>query len=190
MRMIRLVHGERREVTAGLESLLGQLVAAPGRWIFIIEDARTPVHYIQFLCYEDGSLLAEVTSNIFLDQLQDTRHRWDEPQKELAGLGWQPPAPTWKPNWTDIWPVFSPPVDVVAARARRTLAEVFGLSGDDAVVVKMFSSPNRGGTPASEVVGRELERDVRTTQSCLPAAQEVKSLRRTTTDSSHWTSTS
>ena len=36
--------------------------------------------------------------------------------------------------------------------ARRTLREVFGLSDDDAVVVKIFSSPNRGKTPASEVV--------------------------------------
>jgi hypothetical protein len=37
-------------------------------------------------------------------------------------------------------------VDVVAARARKTLPEVFGLSGDDAVVVKMFSSESRKDT--------------------------------------------
>ena len=142
-----------REVAAGLEGLLGRLVAAPGRWIFIIEDARTPCHYIQILAYEDGSLLAEVVSNYFIDQLEDTSHRWDEGQeKKLAALGWERPAPTWKPNWTDIWPVYAPPVDVIAARARRTLHEVFGLRDDDAVVVKMFSSANRGGTPASEVV--------------------------------------
>lgn len=142
-----------REVGAGLEDLLRQLTQAPGRWIFVIRDARTPAHYIQFLSYEDGSFLAEVVSNYFLDQLQDTRPRWDEAQeKKLAALGWQAPAPTWLPNWTEIWPVYAPKVDVVAARARRTLAEVFGLSDDDAVVVRMFSSPNRGKTPASEVV--------------------------------------
>ncbi len=106
-----------REVGAGLEDLLRQLTQAPGRWIFVIRDARTPAHYIQFLSYEDGSFLAEVVSNYFLDQLQDTRPRWDEAQeKKLAALGWQAPAPTWLPNWTEIWPVYAPKVDVVAAR--------------------------------------------------------------------------
>ncbi len=151
-----------REVTAGLESLLGQLTAAPGRWILIIEDARTPCHYWQVIAYEDGSLLAEVTSNYFLDQLTDTSHRWDAAQEEkLAALGWESPAPTWKPNWTDLWPTYTPPVGVVASRALRTLREVFGLSGDDAVVVKMFSSPNRGGTPASELVPDDVENEDR-----------------------------
>ncbi len=108
---------------------------------------------MQFLCYEDGSLLAEVVSNYFIDQLQDMRPRWAEAQEEkLTGLGWEPPAPSWIPNWVGIWPVYDPPVDVVAGRARRTLSEVFGLNDDDAVVVKLFSSANRGRTPASEVV--------------------------------------
>jgi hypothetical protein len=116
-----------REVAACLEGLLARLTAAPGRWIFIIEDAQTPSHYMQFLAYEDGSLLCEVASNYFLDQCEDGRYRWDEVQeKKLASIGWQPPEPTWKPNWTDIWPVFSPPVDAVAARARRTFERCSG----------------------------------------------------------------
>lgn len=71
-----------RAVDAGLESLLGQLTAAPGRWIFIIEDARTPCHYLQAVAYEDGSLLSEVTSNYFLDPLRDTSHRWEEARED------------------------------------------------------------------------------------------------------------
>jgi hypothetical protein len=54
---------------------------------------------VQFLCYEDGSLLAEVVSNCFLDQVQDGGLRWEEVQeKKLASLEWEPPATSWKPN--------------------------------------------------------------------------------------------
>ncbi len=40
-----------REVTAGLESLLGQLTAAPGRWIFVTKDApnTVPLHAVPLL---------------------------------------------------------------------------------------------------------------------------------------------
>jgi hypothetical protein len=41
---------------------------------------------------------------------------------------------------------------MVAVRALRTLREVFELSDKDTVLLKLFGSPIRGGTPASEVV--------------------------------------
>jgi hypothetical protein len=140
------------EVAAGLEHLLGQLTAAPGRWILIINDAQRPSRFVQFLSHEDGSLISEATSNFFLDAYPDRRLSWTKAQeKNLAALGWESPEPPGRPNWVEVWPVFSPPVDLVATRALRTLREVFELGDDDTVLVKMFSSPNRGGTPASEV---------------------------------------
>jgi hypothetical protein len=142
------------EVAACLEDLLGQLTASPGRWILVIKGAQVPIRYLQFLSYEDGSLVCEVTSNYFLDACNDRLHSWNEVQNEkLASVGWEPPEPPDRPNWIGVWPDYSPPVDVVVARALRTLREVFGLTeDDDAVVLKLFSSPRRGRTPASEVL--------------------------------------
>lgn len=149
-----------REVAAGLEVLLARLTAAPGRWIFAIEDARRPSRYVQFLCHEDGSLICEVASNYYLDQYLDGIQSWTEAQKEKLGpLGWVAPPPDGSPNWSVVYPTFSPPVAEAAKRATRTLREVFDLADGDELLLKLFSSPNRGRTPASEVV-RDAERPV------------------------------
>lgn len=142
-----------REVARDLEGLLARLTAAPGRWILVIEDARITSRYLQCLSYEDGSLVCEVASNHYLRD----DHRWTGADSEkLSSLGWRPPKPPDRPNWIGVWPDLSPPVDLVAALSLRTLREVFRLGEDDKVVVRMFSSPNRGGTPASEVVPTEV----------------------------------
>jgi hypothetical protein len=144
-------------VATGLESLLGQLTAAPGRWIVVLKDANRPSRIIQFLAYEDGSLVAEVTSKTFLRG----RDKWTKRQEEaIAVLGWEPPKPPKRPNWIGIWPTFSPPLDEVVERTLQTLRGVFGLGDDDPVIVKMFSSPLRDNTPASEVVEEVEASDV------------------------------
>ena len=63
---------------------------------------------MQFLAYEDGSLICEVASNFFLDERCDGRHGWTAKQQEkLTALAWKPPEPPGRPNWSDVWPVDS-----------------------------------------------------------------------------------
>ena len=60
------------EVKRGLTSVLHRLLLDPGRWILIIEDAQN--RYVQFLAFEDGSLVAETVSNLYLSDAK----RWTE----------------------------------------------------------------------------------------------------------------
>jgi hypothetical protein len=132
------------EFSEGLESLLGTLCERPGRWILICEAG--PSRYWQALCFEDGSLVAEVASN-----------RWREPddqmtpgdEDQLRALGWDDPQPPGRPNWTRVESTTSPDVTGVALQAVETLVGVLGAWEGEKVVVKLFSSPNRGDTPAS-----------------------------------------
>jgi hypothetical protein len=88
-----------REAGAGLENLLSQLTSAPGRWIFVINDAQRPSRYVQFLCHEDASLISEVTSNFFLDAYPDRLHSWNtEQEKKLAAFGWESPQTAGTPE--------------------------------------------------------------------------------------------
>ena len=60
------------ELDAHLEELLYRLVFGPGRWVLIVED--TLRRYVQVLPFEDGSLVAEVASNNYLEDDQ----RWGD----------------------------------------------------------------------------------------------------------------
>ena len=72
------------EIEHGLTSVLQKLAFDPGRWILIIEDGRNTKRYLQFLAYEDGSLVAETVSNHYLD----AKDRWTpEGEATLQGLG-------------------------------------------------------------------------------------------------------
>jgi hypothetical protein len=132
------------EFSEGLEDLLGSLCRRPGRWILIAEAG--PYRYWQALCFEDGSLVAEVGSN-----------HWCEPHDQMTPddevrlriLGWDDPVPPGRPNWTRVEFTTSPDVAAVALQAVETLGGVLGAGGGEKVVVKLFSSPNRGDTPAS-----------------------------------------
>jgi hypothetical protein len=133
------------DVDAELETLLARLTATPGRWILVINDASRPCRYVQFLAYEDASMISEVASNYYLDECCDGRHGWTvKQQRTLTALGWQRPDPPGRPNWTDVWPVYSPPVGIVADRALRTFRGVFQLRADDTVDVKLFSFSEPG----------------------------------------------
>ena len=132
----------------GLESLLGGLCPRPGRWILIVEDDARRAHFWQALCFEDGSLVAEVVSDFYLEG----DDRWTPDQAEqLAALGWDAPDPPRRTNWIVVEPTTSPPVAQVATRAVATLREVFGLGDGDELFVKLFGSPIRGDTPAGPV---------------------------------------
>ena len=74
----------------GLEDLLVRLCRCPGRWILICEDAAHPNRFWQALAYEDGSLIAEVVGNYYLEG--DDRLTFEQ-EAELVRLGWQAPDP-------------------------------------------------------------------------------------------------
>jgi hypothetical protein len=120
-------------------------------WIMILEHTASFNRYVQLIAFEDGSLMAEAASNINLVPAE----QWDAEQEELlARIGWHPPevgVEDGDPNWWVWFPVTTPPTREVARMLLCTLRTVFGLRGRDLLTVKMFSSPKRGRTPASEV---------------------------------------
>jgi hypothetical protein len=134
-----------------LPELLGRLSSDPGRWILIAEDTASWNRYVQAILFEDGSVMAEVVSNINLRP----EEQWDaEHEGLLARIGWNPPevgVENGDPNWWVWLPTMSPPVEEVTRMLLCTLRTVFGLRGRDQLTVKMFSSPMRGRTPASAV---------------------------------------
>src|ERR1019366_6845505 len=100
------------------------LCTRPGRWILIVEDERRPHRYWQALAFEDGSLVAEVVSNFYLD----SDHHWSTQQEsELTNLGWERPESPRSTNWIKVEASTMPETDVVARRALATLGTVFEL---------------------------------------------------------------
>lgn len=131
---------------AALEGVLTALCRRPGRWILIAEDAARPARFWQALAYEDGSLVVETVSNHYLegdDRLTSSQ------EEALVSIGWDRPDPPRWPNWSWVEPTTSPAVDEAAVMAAATLRRVFGLENGDELVVKLFSSPRRGRTPAT-----------------------------------------
>ena len=56
------------EVGRCLGRLLRRYTEASGRWIVIISQPEVPGYYVQFICYEDGALIAEAVSNHYLPE--------------------------------------------------------------------------------------------------------------------------
>jgi hypothetical protein len=133
------------DFAVGLTDLLRSLCERAGRWILIAEDARRPSRFWQALAFEDGSLVAEVVSNRYLEGAERWTP-WDEDR--LLGLGWEPPDQPRRPNWLVVESTTSPPIDIVATRAIATLRAIFGLEDQDELDLIMFSSPVRGNSPA------------------------------------------
>lgn len=131
----------------GLEALLGRLVADPGRWILIIEAGRErDPRYVQYLLFEDGSLVAEGTSNRYLKR---SGRLGPVQEQRLAALGWQAPTDDGSKNWSLVDDSFSPDVAAAAWLGIETLQSVFAVKNHDLVAIRMLSSRRRGGTPAS-----------------------------------------
>jgi hypothetical protein len=128
------------EVQCSLAGLLRLYAESPGRWIVIIDEPQVPGYYVQFICYEDGALLAEAVSNEYLPE-----HLWltEDQEETLERLGWTQPSPPEFPNWVTVHPTVDPPVHQVAARVNKTLRQVFGLGADSPVIVKVFTSAIR-----------------------------------------------
>jgi len=134
----------------GLPDLLEAICSRPGRWIVIAEVDERRNRFWQALAFEDGSLVTEVVSNRYLEG-DDRLTPWDEDR--LLELGWDAPEQSRRPNWLVVSPTTSPDVDIEAGRAVATLRTVFGLTDNETILVKMFSSSRRGDTPATEEYG-------------------------------------
>jgi hypothetical protein len=140
--------------SAGLEDLLESLCARPGRWILIVESAERPHLFWQALAFEDGSLVTEVVSNHYLPD----EHQWTRAQEvQLLALGWEWHIKPYLTNWINVQATTTPDIGSVAHQAVATLREPFVLDDQGTVVVKMFSSPLRGDTPASPLYETEEE---------------------------------
>ena len=154
------VEGEKTEwevslgsFALGLPMLLDRLCSRPGRWILIAEDAARPHRYWQAMAFEDGSLAAEAGSGTA--SLPSERLSPDE-EHLLEQLGWNPPELPSRPNWQKVEATTSPDVTGTADQAVRTLRDVYGVGSADRLALTLFSSPRRGGTPASEQVSDDL----------------------------------
>jgi hypothetical protein len=130
----------------GLPDLLETICSRPGRWILIAEADERRNWFWQALAFEDGSLVTEVVSNRYLEG-DDRLTPWDEVR--LAELGWDAPEQPSRPNWLVVSPTTSPDIEIEACRAVATLRTIFRLADDNPILVRMFSSPNRGDTPAT-----------------------------------------
>jgi hypothetical protein len=159
-----------RTVTEGLEEILQRLLADPGRWILIIEAGPDAApYYIQYLLFEEGSLLVEAVSNAFLEGANRLN---DQDEHRLRMLGWQPPAHQGRPNWMAVQATLVPDIAAAARLGLDTLRTVFRVGDDDVLRLQMFSSPKRGRTAASE------------SQAAILAGQDL-SIRRDESGTSH-----
>jgi type III secretion system-like peptide-binding chaperone len=95
-------------------------------------------------------MVAEVVSNRYLAGSECLS---GEDEGRLVELGWEPPNPPDRPNWIVVEPTISPQTASTASQVAATLKEVFNLADEDDVVVRLFSSPLRGNTPASALAG-------------------------------------
>jgi hypothetical protein len=131
-----------------LRRLIDLLVESPGRWIFILDAGRPGGRYVQLLVCEDGSIVAEASSNNFLE---GSDRLSTEQEGALAAIGWNEPRLPGRPNWWATQATIDPDTTQVARLVLETFAAVYGLHDGDPVAARVLSSPRRGGTPASVV---------------------------------------
>ena len=76
--------------------------------------------------------------------------------RHLAG---DPPDPSFSPNWQRVEATTSPDIAGVAEQALRTLEDVYLIGAEDRLLLKLFASSLRGGTPASEQIPGNISVD-------------------------------
>jgi hypothetical protein len=94
-----------------LVGLIDLPVSSPGRWILILDAGRPGGRYVQLLVCEDGSIVAEASSNDFLegpDRLSA------EEEAALSAIGWNEPCLPGKPNWWSVQATIRPDAKEVA----------------------------------------------------------------------------
>jgi hypothetical protein len=141
----------------GLTEVLGELCRRPGRWVLICHVVGTGNRFWQAQAYEDGSLIVEAVSNVFLEEVEQLS---PEDMALLARLGWDAPEPPERPNWRTVEATTSPDISVVVQQALLTLRLVYRVESDGCLGVTTFDLADRGATPASELItngGHEIK---------------------------------
>ena len=129
-----------------LVGLVDLLVDSPGRWILILDAGLPPGRYMQLLVCEDGSVVAEASSNNFLE---GSDRLSNEDEEILATIGWSTPRLPAKPNWWATQATIYPDTRDVGRLVLDTFERVYDLCSTDMITARVFASPRRGGTPAS-----------------------------------------
>jgi hypothetical protein len=130
----------------GLVELIDLLVSSPGRWILILDVGRPGGRYVQLLVYEDGSIVAEASSNNFLE---NSDRLSTEQENALVTMGWNEPRLPGKPNWWSMQATINPDTKEAASLVLGTFDVVFQLCSSDVIAGRVLSSPRRGKTPAT-----------------------------------------
>jgi hypothetical protein len=132
------------ELRASLAGLLDRLTSAPGRWLVILEiGPEENPYYVQFIAYEDGSLIAEAVSDHYLPP---NRRIGEQGSGELRRMGWLTPLEGG--NWRLVEDTVAPDVPLATGMAIAALTAVYGAGEDAPVRAALFDSPRRGKTPA------------------------------------------
>jgi len=141
---------------------------------FLVISSKTGNRFVQFNARPDEGVLAETVSNAYLE----AGEKLDEAQlAALAGLGWL--APTRAPDEApakgspNFFREFPTPVSFseIARLATRTLSEVHGLPGPEALEYHAFDDPGRPVT----LPGLHLDRAPRPAPKAKPVSKRRKS---------------
>jgi hypothetical protein len=143
-----------RSFGLGLPGLLERLCSRPGRWILIAEDANRACRFWQAMAFEDGSLVTEAGSGTAKKR---SERLTPDQELQLRDLKWCAPDLSFTPNWQRVEATTSPDITDVAKQALSTLRDVYGIDTRSRLLLRLFASPLRGRTPASEQVGDDLE---------------------------------
>jgi hypothetical protein len=121
-------------LTEDLQTMLRLIAMATGRFIVIVDVPGG--RYVQFMGSEAGSLIAECSSNEFLEGPERLS---DEAEELLPELGWDWPAPPNQPNWVKVEHDEAGALDL-AVLAAHTLRRVLGCAQSDLVELSAYRS--------------------------------------------------
>ena len=123
------------DVEESLPWVLDEVRKTARRWVVLLETISEPSKYVQVLITASGSMWAECVSNAFLEG----DDRLDDAQCELLPtLGWEWPGPPAFPNWHFHDELLNTS-SAVAGLVVRTMRQVLGVKGDEAVRVIVLS---------------------------------------------------
>lgn len=123
---------------ANLPEMLGAMARDPRCLVAVVEFVD--VRYVQFWADRDGTVIAEVISNLNIGDAVALR---DEDEERLRRAGWSEPTPGPKPNWryeaNDLAGLMR-----IVTMSRDAVYDVLGERDANPVSVKIFEGFHRG----------------------------------------------